>query len=296
MATQIMNVSHCRVSCFLHYLAISALVPAAPVVVHAEPEHAGEASFVTLDRVDGRSRGRVALALGRATEYGDAEDSVYDLTTMRLEAHGQWVGKHGVGGFATAGVVKVIYEGDVEPVSFPAVELGGLYAGRLHESFDIIVHAGMAFSLRNSFDDRIGSFYSGFGRITDLARNLPETTWLRLSSSPVMRLGPVVVRADLGFDVPLATEPSAGEEETLIRLGAGAAIDRGIHRAGLEYLMVMNTEARFLDTRFRSAAATYRLRLERIELYAAVVVPVAVDLYMADAGPSLLMGIDALLP
>jgi hypothetical protein len=257
----------------------------------AEPA-VGETPFVTLDRVDGRTHGRVELAYGSAKEFGDF--GVYEVTTMRLEAHGQWVErKHGLGGYATAGAIARTFEGEGRPIGFPSLELGGIYAKRIDRSVDIATHAGVAFSPRNSNDDGIASFYSGFGRITDAARNDTDTTWLRVAASPVIRAGLVVVRADVGLDFPLRVAEFS-EAETLLRLGVGVGIQHGIHRAGLESVALLTAAQVTSDHPGRggigTVAATYRLKLQKIEIYGAVVTPIKAE----EAGRSLIVGVDVL--
>jgi len=259
-------------------------------MARAEPAQVGEAPFVTLDRVDGRSHALVEIALGTGTEEGDL--APHPFSTMRLEAFGQWVERHGVGCFATVGVVKYTFDGDGQPISFPLPEVGGLYARRVDDTLDLVAHVGVAPSLRDSRDDHFGSRFTRYARIADLARDVPDRSWMRLSGSGVTRIGVAVVRIDAGVDVPLADD-ELGQRHPLSRVGIGAAVTGGVHRLGLEYVAVGNARD-VVAGAHQTGAAIYRLVFRKVELFGAVVTALGKQRDPDSIGASLLVGVNVL--
>src|SRR5262245_16437391 len=107
-------------------------------LAHAEPSQVGETPFVTLDRVDGQSRGRVDFAFGGGTDLADF--TAHPSSTTRLDVHGQGVWQRdgiGFGGYVTAGVGRVTYDGEDKPIGFSSIELGGLHVRRVNEELDL---------------------------------------------------------------------------------------------------------------------------------------------------------------
>ncbi len=258
----------------------------------------GETPFATLDRVDGRTRGRVDVTVVEATNAVGQDPATDSYTLVRLEAHVQWVHRMGFGLYGAAGVVEG-FRGGHRDRRVPSPEVGALYARRLHDAFDIITHAGIAYSRNNSFEPLLRE--SAAARITDYARSVTDHSWYRFTVSPVIRVRPAVIRVDLGVDSRSSDpgDPMAAPEKKgpLLRFGIGAGLRSRCHQLGIEYAAFADAgRPRGYRRQYQTAAASYRFGVGFAELFAAVTIPLSGPRERTDdaVGPSLMVGVDLL--
>lgn len=189
------------------------------------------AQFLTLDRQDGTSL--VSVDLGYT--YFDVEGG--SITPLRFGLHGQYVAPSGVGGFASLALnhVRASDDDSGEDESLTGlsnIELGGLYAAKLG-TIEGVARASLVLPTAPDDEDGLAGVIAGITRITDSPLLLPETTWLRLSGSPVVRRQNFILRADLGVDIAIS-EPENIEIDPIFRFNLAAGIIQGQHQFSAE--------------------------------------------------------------
>src|SRR5690606_18772439 len=132
---------------------------------------------------------------------------------------GQYMLPQGFGGYASLPIsyVSVGDGGSDAEHAIGNLEVGGAYVLNT-PALPIALRAGV---LLPTADDSLNGFLANAAtvtnRLTDVASAMPDSTWLRLSVSPVLRRGIYVARVDLGADIPILGDGAlegAGPVET----------------------------------------------------------------------------------
>jgi hypothetical protein len=226
----------------------AAASPAAAQEQVAEPM--GEVpGCALLDRADGVNRAGVELGY---TMF-DSPAGV-DFTALRIDLHGQWLMPMGVGragGYAILPVSYARIDPDMGATNAEWVigdaELGGVYRQRLSSELDVAAHLGVTLPTAPEGSlsaTEISGFANGFAiyaRPNDLVHAVPESSYLRLGVSPMLRSGQFFARADVAVDVPVH---SANDEDlpTIGRLNGAAGVQASSMAFLFELVNLINLE------------------------------------------------------
>ncbi len=196
------------------------MIALAAGTVAAQPM-AGSPTFATMDRQDGESK--VGAAVGWTFFDDDAFGADSDVSAARFDIYGHYVAPSGLGGYGQIALSSVFTDEDDES-GVGNVEGGMVYVIRtgMH---DIVLRGGITLPTADDDEGFFANFFASWPRLTDLALAAPETFWLRLSASPILRAGQFVFRIDGGIDFAVSSD---GEEpDPLGRLNLGGGIDTG---------------------------------------------------------------------
>lgn len=195
------------------------MIALAAGTVAAQPM-AGSPTFATMDRQDGESK--IGGAIGW-TFFDDDNFSDEDINAVRFDIYGHYVAPSGIGGYGQIALSSVFTDEDDES-AVGNVEGGVVYVVRtgMH---DIVLRGGITLPTADDDEGAFANIFATYPRLTDLAMAAPETFWLRLSASPILRAGQFVFRIDGGIDFAVSSD---GEEpDPLGRLNLGGGIDTG---------------------------------------------------------------------
>lgn len=243
---------------------------------------ADDAAFATLDRPDEVSRA------GGEVSYVDLDD-VNELPRfgLRIEAHAQLVNPStGFGAYETIAVELVNrngYDGALNNV-----EIGALYATRVHPSLEVVVHAGGTLPSASPIDpnDSEANVLVGKSRPSDLVLTFSDAVTLRLAGSLLFRHDRLFARGDLGLDV---TVTNSNSTKPMVRIDGGVGLDLGTSMFTAELTNLFGVRGTNIT------AVSARFRAGRLQPYAALVIPLlSVDRFHTSA--SLTVGLDGLLP
>lgn len=195
------------------------VIALAAVLVAPLPAWAQLPTFSTLDRPDDTSRlglqlGLHLLDIPRVDAFG-----------IRLEPYGQYVfprSRFGIYGHLPISHLSVDDADDETAIQ--NLELGGFFLlgspGR-----HVALRGGL--SLPTADDDLSGlatNAFTGFERITDLVGIAPDSTWLRLSASPLLAHDRIFFRGDLGFDFKVDDDRGGRDDDLFAHLNAGLGV------------------------------------------------------------------------
>jgi hypothetical protein len=188
---------------------------------------AGSPTFATMDRQDGESK--IGAALGWT--FFDIPGPG-DLSALHVDIYGHYVGASGLGGYGQV-PLGFAFADNAEPFEDDSESaIGNVEGGLLYMiasgPHDFVLRGGITLP---TADDDLNGFYANIlsmysARLTDIALAYPETLWLRLSASPILRSGQLVFRIDGGLDVALSTD-NMDEPDPLLRLNVGGGVDTG---------------------------------------------------------------------
>jgi hypothetical protein len=182
---------------------------------------AGSPTFATMDRQDGESK--IGGSLGWSFFDDDVLAPGEDLTAIRFDVYGHYVGESGLGGYGVLPLSWVFADDDDES-AIGNLEGGAVYVIRSGPN-DFVLRGGLTLPTADDGTGAFANLLSTWPRLTDVAHAFPETFWLRLSASPILRAGQFVFRFDGGIDVALSSD---GEEpDPFLRLNVGGGIDTG---------------------------------------------------------------------
>ncbi len=188
---------------------------------------AGSPTFATLDRQDGESK--IGAALGWT--FFD-NDGPADASALHVDIYGHYVGESGLGGYGIIplGFIWVDNPAPLDDDSESAIgniEGGAVYAIARGMN-DFILRGGITLPTADDSPAGFGANAASIlgPRLTDIALIYPETLWLRLSASPILRSGQLVFRIDGGLDVALSTD-NGDEPDPVLRLNVGGGVDTG---------------------------------------------------------------------
>ena len=177
--------------------------------------------FVTLDRMDGVSRVGVQLGLDKLDDVDLSE-----AFGLRTELYGQvLLAGRRAGFYGQLPFSMLILDGAEDRQALGNLELGGLYVVRRPGRADVVFRGGLALPTADDGPDGIASLFTLGERLTDYPGVTPDTTWLRLSCSPILRSGNVFLRGDLGFDLPFADD--GGDDDLMAHLSGGLGLLTG---------------------------------------------------------------------
>jgi hypothetical protein len=187
------------------------------------------APFALTDRVDDTSH--VVVSFGDTLFTQDGAD--IDIA-LRADLHAQYTHVSGFGGYASM-PLSYLSGGDDSATALGDLELGGAFVLKT-KTLPVVLRAGVLLpTADDDFEGLITNFLTIGHRLTDLAGTAPNTTWLRASASPIYRSGRVILRTDVGVDVPIA-EGDGVDADPLLRLNVGAGYDVGPIALGAEFI------------------------------------------------------------
>jgi hypothetical protein len=229
--------------------------PPTAAIAPVGPQHV-DAQFITLDRVDGLSR------LGVELSYVNLEESdAFDVIPLRVGLYGQYVTPQGLGGFGALNVTYITSDEEDES-AIGNLEAGAIYAANLG-SFEGV---GRASVLLPTAGDEIADVFTNLlgatSRLTDFAHAAPDSTWLRLSGSPVVRSGNVVFRGDVGVDLAVLTEDDA-DIDPIAHFNVGLGFVQGQSQISAELVTLLlfgeedNERVNSLGVSYRGTFGTY---------------------------------------
>ena len=255
-----------RLYALLAIMAFPALA-SAQELTGAIRDEASVPAFATLDRTDGQSR----LELSSSVSFFDGDDPDFN---NRIDLYGQHVAKSGLGGYVTI-PFAMIAEGDDSESAIGNLELGAIYHHQ-NGNLPITWRAGLALPVATDDVGQLVNNLTAFGRLTDISSTIPDTTWFRLSMSPMIRLGNGFLRMDAGVDFPVDSDELGGLN-ALARLNVGAGVVAGGVALSGE-LVTVRVIADGGDETAHSAAVSIRSSNKRgTAPYLAVVFPFAID-------------------
>jgi len=189
--------------------ATSALAQNAPP---EQPDPLTSPRFAELDRADGASRGGLDLTYLVVKGGG--------TTALRFDAYGEYIDKHyGLGGYVQ---LPVFYGNGSGMTSggIGDVEVGAIYARAVSASFGIALRAGATLPSGATGDNGAFDQIVSFARSSDFYLAIPKGASLRLAASPLVRVGVMFARVDLGVDVNFSQDGMASFP-TIYRLNVG---------------------------------------------------------------------------
>jgi hypothetical protein len=192
------------------------------LVASASPAAADAPMPITMDRISDESR--IGLDLGLVwIDSSSLLGGDDDFMVGRFDLSGQFVSYQGIGGYASVvGTTSLGAPGD-DQSGFQGLEAGALWRLAMRHS-DWWLRGGL---ILGTADDDIGGIIvnglSSPARLTDIAKIVPDTTWLRLSTTPIFRSRQLVFRFDLGLDVPL--DDDGADADPLFRANFGLGVE-----------------------------------------------------------------------
>lgn len=246
---------------------LPSLVTLAAIVATSAPAAAdAPVGFATLDHTGDPAKVDASLA------YGALDDA--DEALLRIELHGQAVGRKGFGGYAGIAAAALIFdESDDGAEAVGDLQLGFLYQTRSSPSFDLGVRAGLVLPTGSDDDDRIVYAASTLWmRPSDIATVAPDTTWLRLGASPTFHDEVLFLRADLGLDIPILDEDAVdGDLVGHLNVGAGIGGEAASVTAEIQTAFLIGADGE--DNVFHTGALSVRLRAGGATPYLAISTP-----------------------
>jgi hypothetical protein len=195
--------------------------------------------MATLDRGDGITR--LGLDFGAAFVDDDLGEATGADAALRFELFGQYVSRQGLGFYGALPISHLLSDVEDE-TALGNLEVGGLYVIE-SPAVSFVFRGGLALP---TADDEAGVFANFLGvwsRLTDLALVVPDTTYVRLSFSPLYHAGGVFLRADIGLDLAVQSGDEALlEPENLFRLNVGGGVDLGTVALMAELVNIASTE------------------------------------------------------
>lgn len=232
------------------------------------PDRTSPPSFATLDRIDGRS----LLGFDTGLTFLDGSNA------QRFELYGQAsrdLGSLRVGGYASASFAHQSGQpgrpiGDV--FAYDVHGMGNLEGGVILVVQKLaVLRAGLVYPFTDT-DGSAANVTAGVVRLTDVVRHARDGAWLRISTSPVLRIGRLFTRVDLGFDLCIRN-CGAPEAFSVMRGNVGLGWQEGPLIFTGELVNVLTTEDnRALVDRLRhTAAASVRYTLRWVQPWLAFV-------------------------
>lgn len=196
-------------------VALAVSVPGGAAYAQDEPgtpptiiddSHMPRQPFALLDRADGTTTGTVESAVLYIPDD--------DLFGLRVGLHYQVTTASGAGGYVNI-PFTVFTDGDNSEAGIGNLSVGGSYAAR-QDTAGFAVSGGLVLPTNNE-DGFITNIIGAYARPGDLVLAAPEGVWVRTGASGLLYLPSVMVRADLGVDVPIDVDGA----ENLVRFGVG---------------------------------------------------------------------------
>lgn len=198
-----------------------------------------------------------------------------DITVSRNEVFGHFA-RDGWGGYAAFPFTHTMIPNDDDVTRAGNLELGafhywGSQMGGIATRLGVVLPTGGNDPL---------AYAGGWGRITDQALSVPLDTALRLSASPKVDLGLVVVRGDLGVDFVF----DDGEYRAFLRTNAALAVRAGLVIASLEYTGIGDLRADDISDSYRHlVGATARIGTPFVKPFVSLGLPFSETSEVGDA-------------
>jgi hypothetical protein len=228
------------------------LLGSSGIAAAQEPAPTLFAPLATTDRTTDHTAFNTSLG---ASFYGDGGPDF----GARVDLFGQYLAPAGYGGYASL-PVAYLSGNDESETALGNVELGGLYGLRAGDNAKVLLRGGVVLpTADDELEGALTNLATMSGRLTDLTSAYAETTWLRVSASPLYRQGQMFARADVGFDLAV-DEPEGAEIDPMVRANLAGGIQMGKASIAGELATVGTTgdvddgEDRFLHTIGVSAA------------------------------------------
>jgi hypothetical protein len=216
-------------------------------------------SFVGLDQLGTCTS--VSLQVGYSSLHLPDET----VRPFRIGFFGEAMTRSGVGAYASLALGYGTFSGTSTKPSDSVTGVGGIELGavavRRMRKYTTIFRGGLA--LPTATDDLDGALVNTFAiyaRLTDFANQAPQSTWARISASPLFSSPPWVGRLDVGLDVPLHS-PDRADQGTLLRLNAAAGYVAGVSQISLEVTNLLTTNPDVINKAVHSIGVSYRARL-----------------------------------
>jgi len=230
-----------------HRLAYAVGFAFVALMAAGQPAHAQRMpDMVTLDRGDGISRVGLDFAVGFAEDdvliVQDGAAAVLDAA-LRFEVFGQYVSRGGFGVYGALPISHLLSDGDDE-AAIGNVDVGGLFVQQ-RRTHSFVFRAGLALpTAADDLDGFLTNVIAGATRLTDLALVAPDTTYLRLSFSPLYHANQVFLRLDLGADVVVNDDDdSVIDPPTIFRANLGGGFDLGAVALMAELVNLASSES-----------------------------------------------------
>jgi hypothetical protein len=230
------------------------------------PTPAEAPGFVTMLRQDAVSRAGADLTYF-VLDGGDA-------TLLRLDMHGHYVhAASGAGVYAQLPIAFLSDSGESETV-LGGAEVGGIYIPQLaSDQVGLVLRGGVTLPTVDDSDTALVGLYASFLRPTDIIGQIPQSSWLRLSASPIIRSGQYFARMDAGVDINIYNDDGDNIDPVLL-LNFGAGADLGSAAIMVELTTIIVTEE--TDESITSAAVSVR-GTGSVQPYAALLLPIDND-------------------
>jgi hypothetical protein len=226
--------------------------PAAPELVLSTPLPEGQ--FVSLDRTGVRS------SLSAQLGYTSLDVSDGSITPLHLAVLGQLMSAQGYGAYGNVAISRISGSSNSgasdSNTELGGLELGGVAVSRRPEA-DWIIRGGLVLpTAPDDLEGLVTNILGGVARITDVVQSAPGSTWARFSVSPILRATGWILRADVGFDLPLDS-PDGVELNSLARINLAAGVVSGGHQVAVEFVNVFSLNSEASTRAFHSLGLSY---------------------------------------
>ncbi len=258
--------SMCSLAVLLTSLAAGSGLAAAERSIRDAP------TFATMDRQDATSLVGGQLGFTFLDPGGLSDPGGNDLTGLRFDLYGQFVGRNRVGFYGIIPLSRLIVEDVDDESAVGNVEAGLLYILPTGPGTEVVLHGGVTLPTADSDiagarGGVIANQLSTWPRLTDFAQTWPKTFWVRLALSPIVQRGRFVLRADLGVDAALASDDTFQEPDPIVRVNLGGGLDTGTLAVLGELVTIANTggDTDRGEDLLHTFALSLRIRTGRLE-------------------------------
>lgn len=225
--------------------------------------------FMTLDRMDDSSRLGFQLGVVSPDDENDVNFA------LRPEVYGSFLLGRSGGIYGQLPFGWLSMDGVEDEGAMQNLELGGFFLLG-HAARGGVLRLGLSLPTAEDEDPvgMLANILGGQERLTDLVGALPNSTWLRLSASPLFREGNVFLRLDGGMDFKIDDDDGAEQFDLVGRMNAGIGVLAGAAAFTFELANVgnMDGDGDFDDRWMHSLAIGARI-LGAPELHFGLVLP-----------------------
>lgn len=240
--------------------------------------------FVAIDRLDASSRAGIDL-----TYLGPHDDNFTErLSLFRATAHARYVDKaSGLGGYVR---MPFAYASTSEGTTtdFGDIEVGGIFAPKLRlPSVGVVLHAGVTLPTGESGDrETTVGLAESLIALPDFYNSLPRSTTIKLGASPMIRMGTMFARIDLGLDLNAGAKNRTIGTGIHYNVGIGTEIGRAAVMLESENLSVLDQHVTnggvYRGAMLNAFAVSARVNSTTVLPYFAVIMPVEDDIKLVD--------------
>lgn len=230
--------------------------------------------FVAIDRLDATSRAGIDV-----TYLGPHNDIFTDKAILfRVAAQARYVDPaSGLGGyvrmpfaFASTTSSSITDLGDVE--------LGGIFAPKFGvPGLGIVLHAGVTLPTGESGEnERVVGLAEALLALPDVYNSLPRATTIKLGVSPMIRIGAMFARIDLGLDLNVDAKDTTIGNGIHYNAGIGVELGRTAVMLESENLSILDKHVAngvYRGTTLNALALSARVSAGAVSPYFAVLIP-----------------------